>query len=101
MVGCAIILVLLAAIIIRCFWVGRHAASPMTALTAMGYGGMFLCQTVVNIAMCLYVFPVVGLTLPFFSYGGTSIITLFIAAGVVSGIKARDLPSWLQDREGY
>lgn len=101
MVGCAIILVLLTAIILRCFWVGRHAASPMTALAAMGYGGMFLCQTAVNIAMCLYVFPVVGLTLPFFSYGGTSIITLFIAAGVVSGVKARDLPSWLQDREGY
>lgn len=100
MVGCVIMVLLLAAIIARCFWVGRHAASPMTALTAMGYGGMFLCQTVVNIAMCLYVFPVVGITLPFFSYGGTSIITLFIAAGVVSGVKARDLPSWLQDRSG-
>ena len=97
MVGCAVILILLTAIILRCFWVGRHAASPMAALTAMGYGGMFLCQTLVNISMCLYVFPVVGLTLPFFSYGGTSVITLFVAAGFVSGVKARDLPSWLQD----
>lgn len=100
MVGCVIMLVLLGAIILRCFWVGHRAATPMTALVAMGYGGMFLCQTVVNIAMCLYVFPVVGLTLPFFSYGGTSIITLFVAAGMVSGVKARDLPSWLQDRAG-
>lgn len=100
MVGCAVVLLLLTAIILRCFWVGRRAASPMTALVAMGYGGMFLCQTLVNIAMCLYVFPVVGLTLPFFSYGGTSIITLFMAAGMVSGVKARDLPSWLQDRNG-
>lgn len=100
MVGCVVMLLLLAAIILRCFWVGRHAASPMAALTAMGYGGMFLCQTLVNIAMCLYVFPVVGLTLPFFSYGGTSVITLFVAAGLVSGVKARDLPSWLQDRSG-
>lgn len=100
MVGCVIMLALLGAIILRCFWVGHRAATPMTALVAMGYGGMFLCQTVVNIAMCLYVFPVVGLTLPFFSYGGTSVITLFIAAGMVSGVKARDLPSWLQDRAG-
>ncbi len=100
MVGCGVMLALLAAIILRCFWVGRRAASPMTALVAMGYGGMFLGQTVVNIAMCLYVFPVVGLTLPFFSYGGTSVITLFVAAGIVSGVKARDLPSWLQDRNG-
>lgn len=100
MVGCVIMVLLLAAIILRCFWVGHRAATPMTALVAMGYGGMFLCQTVVNIAMCLYVFPVVGLTLPFFSYGGTSVITLFVAAGMVSGVKARDLPSWLQDRAG-
>ncbi len=98
MVGCVIMILLLTAIILRCFWVGRHAATPMTAITAMGYGGMFLCQTVVNLAMCLYVFPVVGLTLPFFSYGGTSVITLFVAAGVVSGVKATEIPSWLQDR---
>lgn len=98
MIGCVILILLLTAIILRCFWVGRHAATPMTAIAAMGYGGMFLCQTVVNLAMCLYVFPVVGLTLPFFSYGGTSIITLFVAAGVVSSVKATEVPSWLQDR---
>ena len=100
MIGCVIMIALLAAIILRCFWVGRHAATPMTAIAAMGYGGMFLCQTVVNLAMCLYVFPVVGLTLPFFSYGGTSVITLFVAAGVVSSVKATETPSWLQDRGG-
>lgn len=100
MVGCVIMILLLAAIILRCFWVARKAASPMTSLVAIGYGGMFLAQTVINLAMCLYVFPVVGLTLPFFSYGGTSIITLFAAAGLVSGVKARDLPSWLRDRSG-
>lgn len=100
MVGCVIMLLLLGAIILRCFWVGRKAGSPMSALIAMGYGGMFMFQTLINIGFCLYVFPVVGLTLPFFSYGGTSIITLFIAAGIVSGVKARDLPSWLQDRDG-
>lgn len=98
LVGCSVMLLLLFAIILRCFWVGRHAATPMTALVAFGFGGMFLAQTVINIAMTLYVFPVVGLTLPFFSYGGTSIIILFAAAGLVSGVKAKDLPSWLQDR---
>lgn len=98
LVGCGVMLLLLCAIILRCFWVGRHAATPMTALVAFGFGGMFLAQTVINVAMTLYVFPVVGLTLPFFSYGGTSIIILFAAAGLVSGVKAKDLPSWLQDR---
>lgn len=98
LVGCAILLILLAAIIIRCFMVGRSARSHFSAYMAMGFGSMLLIQTVINIACCLYIFPLVGLTLPFISYGGTSILTLFAAMGIVSGIKMRSLPSWLQDR---
>lgn len=98
LVGCTVIILLLGAIILRCVWVARQAPSPMTALTAMGYAGMLLFQSVLNIGMCLYVLPIVGLTLPFFSYGGSSIITMFAAMGVVSSIKTRSLPSWLRDR---
>lgn len=98
MVGCVIVLLLLAAIILRCFWAARGARSHFSAYVAMGFGGMLLIQTVINVAVCLYVFPVVGLTLPFFSYGGTSMLTLFAAMGVVSGVKMRSLPSWLRDR---
>ena len=97
-IGCTIVILLLAAIILRCVWVARKAPSPMTALTAMGFAGMLLFQSVLNIGMCLYVLPIVGLTLPFFSYGGSSIITMFAAMGVVSSIKTRSLPSWLKDR---
>ena len=64
----------------------------------MGYAGMLLVQVGINVGMCLYVFPLVGLTLPFFSYGGSSIVTMFAAMGIVSGIKMRSLPSWLRDR---
>jgi rod shape determining protein RodA len=98
LVGCLFIIMLLCAIILRCVWVARKAPSPMTALTAMGFAGMLLFQSVLNIGMCLYVLPIVGLTLPFFSYGGSSIITMFAAMGVVSSIKTRSLPSWLKDR---
>lgn len=98
LIGCVVILLLLAAIILRCFYVGRKASSTMMSMVAYGVGGMLLAQSLINIAMCLYVFPVVGLPLPFFSYGGTSIITLYIAVGFVSSVKAKDLPSWLQDR---
>ena len=62
--------------------------------------GMLLIQVAANVGMCLFVFPVMGLTLPFFSYGGSSIITLYAAMGIVSSIKARNLPSWLRDRSG-
>ena len=98
LVGCLLLLLLLGAIILRCIWVARRACSPRSALIAMGYAGMLLAQVGVNVGMCLYVFPVVGLTLPFISYGGSSIVTMFAAMGVVSGIKMRSLPSWLRDR---
>ena len=98
MVGCILVILLLTAIILRCVWVARRANSPMAAYVAMGYAAMLLLQTVINIGMCLYVFPVVGLTLPFFSSGGSSIITLYACMGIVSGIKMRSLPSWLRDR---
>ena len=93
-----ITLFLLGAIIARCIWVARRACSPQSAFIAMGYAGMLLAQVGVNVGMCLYVFPVVGLTLPFISYGGTSIVTMFAAMGIISSIKMRSLPSWLRDR---
>ncbi len=98
LVGCIVVLLLLAAIILRCFYVGRRARSTLSSYIAVGFGAMLLIQTAINVAVCLYIFPVVGLTLPFISYGGSSVITLYAAMGIVSGIKMRSLPSWLQDR---
>lgn len=98
LVGCVFLLLLLTSVILRCIWVARRARSLQSALIAMGFAGMLITQVAVNVGFCLYIFPVVGLTLPFISYGGSSIITMFAAMGVVSGIKMRSLPSWLSDR---
>ena len=98
LVGCVLLLAILTAIILRCIWVSRRACSPQSAFIAMGYAGMLIAQVGVNVGMCLYIFPVVGLTLPFVSYGGSSIITMYAAVGLVSSIKMRSLPSWLRDR---
>ena len=98
MIGCCVLLLVLLAIILRCIWVSRRARSYMSAYIAMGIAAMLMAQTVINVAMCLYVGPDIGVTLPFFSYGGSSTLTLFIAMGLVSGIKMRPLPSWLKDR---
>ena len=96
MLGCLVILILLSAIILRCFYVGRNSDSAFSAYVSIACGSMLLIQTVFNVGMCLYVLPVMGLTLPFFSYGGSSLITLFIAMGVVSNMKSRSRPSWLR-----
>ena len=98
LIGCCLLLFMLALIILRCVWVARRACSSQSALIAMGYAGMLMAQVGVNVGMCLYLFPVVGLTLPFISYGGSSIVTMFAAMGIISGIKMRSLPSWLRDR---
>ena len=98
MVGCILLLLLLTSIVLRCIWVSRHASSPYSAYVCMGMAGMLMAQIVLNVGMCLYVLPVMGLTLPFISYGGSSIITLFAAMGIVSSTKAKILPSWLRDR---
>lgn len=98
LVGCVLLLLLLLAIILRCIQVSRRARSHLSAYIALGFAGMLMVQIAINVGMCLYVAPVVGLTLPFISYGGSSILTLFAAMGVVSGIKSRSLPSWLKDR---
>lgn len=50
-----------------------------------------------NIFMNVGLLPVMGLTLPFFSYGGTSIVTMFAALGIAAGVRMREKPSWLQN----
>ena len=88
-VGCVIIMVLLAAIIFRVLLVAKRAKTPFYRYVCVGMASILIFQTVINIGMCLFVMPTIGITLPFFSYGGSSIVTLYMAMGVVSGLKKR------------
>ena len=92
MIGCLLILLLLGAIIVRCVYVGVKSENYMNRLICIGIAGMLASQIGINVGMCIGVFPVVGLTLPFFSYGGSSIVTMFAAMGFVSGIWMRPAP---------
>lgn len=97
LVGCLVILALLGAILFRCVWLAYRSRDPLFASVAMGVAGIFGAQMILNIGMCLYVAPVVGVTLPFFSYGGSSLLTAFGAVGVVMSMKKEALPgsgSW-------
>ncbi len=87
LVGCMVILLLLGAIIIRILLVARRAQNAFRCYVCVGIAAMMIFQVVINVGMCLFVMPVIGLTLPFFSYGGSSVVTLFAAMGIVSGIK--------------
>ncbi len=89
LVGCVLILLLEAAIILRCLQVARHAKTPFSSYVCVGVAGTLIFQVLSNVGMCLFVLPVIGLTLPFFSYGGSSLLALYAAMGIVSGIKNR------------
>lgn len=92
MVACLIIIALLMFIIIRCCVIGTRCGSTFGMLICYGVAAALAFQTFINIGMCMGITPVIGITLPFFSYGGSSIVTLFAAVGLVSGVKYRPKP---------
>ena len=89
LIGCLVVIALLAAIIIRVLLVAKNSETPFQCYVCVGVAAMLIYQTVINIGMCLFVMPTIGVTLPFFSYGGSSILTLYLAMGLVSNIKLR------------
>lgn len=89
LIGCLAVILLLAAIIFRVLLVAKNSQTPFQSYVCVGVAAMLIYQTVINIGMCLFVMPTIGITLPFFSYGGSSLLTLYAAMGVVSGIKKR------------
>ncbi len=92
LIGCLAVLLLLLAIVARCIYVGMKSPDYMNRLICIGIASMFLFQILINVGVCLGLFPVIGLALPFFSYGGSSLMTSFLAVGIVSGIKMRPAP---------
>ena len=92
LLGCLAVLILLTAIIIRIIHVGIKSGNYMNRLICVGIAGMLTAQVFINIGVCIGLVPVIGLTLPFFSYGGSSLVTMFFAMGIVSGINMRPAP---------
>jgi len=88
-VGALVVIATLAFIIARCLRAARLSSDTYGALIAYGAATLISFQTIVNIGMNLNLLPVTGLTLPFVSYGGSSLITLFIAIGLVESVLLR------------
>ena len=87
--GCLLVMILQFAIIARCIWVGMRCQDYIRRLVCYGAASALMFQVIINIGMCIGVMPVIGLTLPFISYGGSSVVTLFAMLGLVSGSYAR------------
>ncbi|MCJ7622708.1 MAG: rod shape-determining protein RodA, partial [Anaerolineaceae bacterium] len=87
-VGTSIVVGMIIFVILRCFRVARLASDQFGALIAFGFGVLIFFQTAVNIGVNLNVIPVTGLTLPFVSYGGSSILSLVLGIGLVESVAA-------------
>ncbi|MBE7031269.1 MAG: rod shape-determining protein RodA [Ruminococcaceae bacterium] len=89
LIGCVLVLALLFALVFRCLFNARLAKDDFGSLICIGVAFMFLAHIFENIGMCIGLMPVTGIPLPFFSYGGTSVVTNFIAVGLVLNVYMR------------
>ena len=88
-IGCVVIMLMELAIIARCVYVGVRCQDYMRRLVCFGAASALMFQVMINVGMCIGVMPVIGLTLPLISYGGSSVVTIFAMLGLVSGAYAR------------
>ncbi|MBE6798757.1 MAG: rod shape-determining protein RodA [Ruminococcaceae bacterium] len=84
--GCILVLVLLSAVCIRILRIGFMANSKLGLVICAGVFTMIFAQTVINIGMCLWLLPVIGVTLPFFSAGGTSLLCTYLGIALVMSV---------------
>lgn len=88
-VGTAFVIILLVIVILRCIRIAQNATDVFGSLIAYGFGVLIFFQSMVNIGVNLNVLPVTGLTLPFVSYGGSSLLSLMLGIGLVESVAMR------------
>ncbi len=85
-VGCMLVVLLLGVICFKMLHTGIKAKDPMGCYICIGVFSIFLTQIVINILMVLCLMPVIGITLPFFSSGGTSVFVCYVSIGMVMSV---------------
>ncbi|HUI25997.1 MAG TPA: rod shape-determining protein RodA [Candidatus Kryptonia bacterium] len=88
-VGAVVLVTLYLALLIRCFMVASRAKDNFGILLAFGITATIFWQVLINLGMATGSLPVVGITLPFFSYGGSSLLALMIGIGLLININMR------------
>jgi len=89
MIGGAVLIVLYTTFLYRFAKIAYNAKESYGSLIAVGFIGMFGFQIFENIAMTMGLMPVTGITLPFISYGGSSVLSNMIALGLILNVGIR------------
>lgn len=85
-IGAVILLVLTSLLIMRVFKIALSCGNSIGRYICVGVASMLIIQVIENVGMCLGIMPVIGITYPFLSYGGSSILSCFLAVGMVLSV---------------
>ena len=104
-IGASVILILFALLILRGYWLAMHAPDRFGFLVGCGVTTMLALQVILNVAVCTNLVPCTGISLPFFSYGGTALLIQMAEAGMILSL-SREIPfapaaadQWFRDRK--
>ena len=85
-IGTILYVIIIFVLVLRILWISRQTRKKYASYICVGVAGMIIAQTIINIGMCLAIMPVIGVTLPFLSYGPSSLLSMYMAIGVVQSI---------------
>ena len=88
MVGGIFVIILLAIMVIRIFVIAKECGKDFGGLICVGVGAIIVVQTIENLGMCLAMLPVVGITLPFLSCGGSSVLATYVLLSLVHSVSS-------------
>lgn len=92
LVGACVVMLVFALLILRGFWIALHARDRFGALLVVGFMTLTGLQTFLNIAVVTGLVPTTGISLPFFSYGGTALLCQLAEMGIVLSV-SRQMPA--------
>jgi cell division protein FtsW len=95
-IGAALIIALFALLIIRGYWLAIHARDRFGALVIVGINTLLAVQVFLNIAVVTNLIPCTGVSLPFFSYGGTALVIQLVEIGIILSV-SRQIPAPAQE----
>lgn len=93
LIGAAVIMLLFAALILRGYWIALHARDRFGSLLVVGVTTLIAMQTFLNIGVVTGLLPTTGISLPFFSYGGTALSMQLAEMGIVLSVSRQMKPT--------
>lgn len=91
-IGAILILALFALLIVRGYWIAMHSRDRYSFLVCTGITSLLALQVILNVAVCTNLVPCTGISLPFFSYGGSALLMQLAEMGIILSV-SRDIPT--------